>query len=256
MSAFTCCPRCGYRADAVLNTGKRGRKPIPPPEDLLEHFTAGETVTALSVRYRASVTLTKKWLQGLGITRVTGRLRAMTVPESVKAEYESGEAMSTLAVRYHTSIDMVKIRLHELGATIRKPGKCRLNADEIGQILAMDAAGEKHAVIGREFNVSRERIRQIVTEHGRPALWERRLGQAVANVQEAAAASAATELERGEKMELSNRLWKEGRPIEDCAAVVGKDPHYFRQFHINKYRKLGPEWFPYRRTDKINGGKP
>lgn len=244
-TSFTCCPRCGYRLESSpLKCGPK-KRPIPP--DILEHFHAGENMMDLGARYGVGSHTARKWLKDLGIAQLPKNKRENAIPECVKDEYEAGATMSDLAGKYHSNIPAINQRLHDLKAKIRKPGKHRLNADEIAQILALDRAGEKHPAIGRQFGVTRERVRQLVAEHGQPSRWERNLGAAVDRVDKAHAAATARALERGEKLALANKLWEEGRPMEDIAALYGKSASYARNYIVGRSRKLG--YFQYRRPE-------
>lgn len=96
-------------------------------------------------------------------------------------------------------------------------------------ILAMDADMLPHAEIGRCFNITKERVRQICQKAGRPDRTTRLIGQRQTHFEQMTAARAERKAQKAERVVEMERLWNLGATFEDIAAAWGFDPPTYRR---------------------------
>src|SRR5687768_4986869 len=112
-------------------------------------------------------------------------MKMLTLPRTIVQEYEDGATLKQLAQKYSVCIGTIDRRLERFGCNKRNAGRQKgskwpsgrgprkLSDEDLTIILQLDAEGQTHSSIGRQFNVTRERIRQIIAERGLPTRRER-----------------------------------------------------------------------------------
>lgn len=172
------------------------------------------------------------------------------LPDLIANEYNNGATLLELSFKYGTTPASVRLKLISLGVQMRNAGSGKkpigLDASQIEEILRLDNLNKMSlSEIGKQFNVSRERIRQICLQAGHVSR-RARMTKGVERAEQLVARRAAR---KAQILRLSE-LFKKGLSLEEISAIVGKR---FLVADVSKYRKkFGTEMFPYRNPNHWN----
>lgn len=174
----------------------------------------------------------------------------MKLPRSIIKEYAAGNSALEIGIKHGVDPQSARKALLNFGVKMRPPGGGRqfrpncLSREEITKILQMDNLDIPHADIGKRFNVTRERIRQICLEAGHKTRRERIIPKLYINLEKRIARQQAREKEIQE----ISRMWKAGMSFSDLAKFMGYQNYVAASGKISFLRKeYGKEMFPYRR---------
>ena len=101
------------------------------------------------------------------------RARKIPLIPDLAEQYRGGLTLEKLARKHNVSLATILNQLRDLGVERRRHTSRKLTAAQGRYILEQDALDIPHATIGRAVNVTRERIRQICQEAGRPTRLQR-----------------------------------------------------------------------------------
>lgn len=108
------------------------------------------------------------------VKRRTFESLAVDLQKKIAKEYQSGETMVVLSVRHQISVPSVRDMLVKAGVEIRKKGGTRNQDPKRAEKMAkLYREGATLADIGKQFGLTRERVRQILRKHGVESLGRR-----------------------------------------------------------------------------------
>lgn len=187
--------------------------------------------------------------------------RPKVAPDSVAEDYLAGATSIQLTAKYNLPWKTIRSKLVLMGVEIRPKGMPTGNvlngvrktkADDRRKIGELHMRGVHHAEIGKSFNITRERVRQIVALLQLPPRSE----AVTKRVAEKITAKAEEKVERAQmnraQIEAASELWKNGEHHTVIGEVLGcATPHDTMQ-RITWLRKKHPRMFPYRRPNHWN----
>ena len=184
-----------------------------------------------------------------------GSYKFQSLPNSVAQEYEKGTALADIARRRGCSSQNVRQKLLSLGASIRKAGNNaggkrgggRGQAKRDAEIIRLHVSGVVHPQIAKRFDLTRERVRQIVAMHSQTPRRTMQRRRRAEEVVKRAAEARERQKKREARLRALSAAWKRGDSITEIAAAFGMRTPNAANSLISYRRKRHPALFPRRR---------
>lgn len=179
------------------------------------------------------------------------------LPRSIIKEYKDGSTCYEIGIKHKCSHTAARTALVNWGVKMRPPGSMapsrihhaqKLSPKDIQKILDLDDQNLTHMEIGRRFNVTRERIRQICLAAGHSTRRSRVIPKMLIKQEQI----NARKIRREEKAAEISHAWKSGMSLKDLAVLIsGRQTNisYAMNEIIRLREKYGAKWFPYRRPN-------